>query len=278
MTGRVGSLGQLVKKPLQKLLLHFGLQLRRIPKEAPARTLESDSNRILWLRAIGINTILDIGANTGQFAQHIRRVIPDAMIYSFEPLPDCFEQLKENLANWVNFSAFNLALGDRTGELIFQRNEYSPSSSFLKMADLHREAFPYTRNTDHVTVTTRRLDDLSQELSVKEPLLVKIDVQGYEGHVLRGGEGIIGRASVIIVETSFETLYEGQPRFDDIYRTLVSWGFAYSGAFDQLCSPQDGRPLQQDSIFVNQWKHRSRDLHTEPNREVPISVDVEAVK
>src|SRR5258705_4321349 len=128
----------MIKGLIQGFLLHFGLQLRRISKEEPVEILESDSNATLWLRAIGINTILDIGANTGQFAQRIRRVLPDAMIYSFEPLPDCFEQLKGNLASCVNFRAFNFALGDRTGELMFQRNEYSPSSSFLRMADLHR--------------------------------------------------------------------------------------------------------------------------------------------
>lgn len=55
----------------------------------------------------------------------------------------------------------------------------------------------------------------------------------------------------------FETLYQGQPLFDDIYRKLVSWGFVYSGALDQLCSPQDGRPLQEDSIFVRQSAFRA---------------------
>ncbi len=154
------------------------------------------------------------------------------MIYSFEPLPDCFEQLKATLVSALHFRAYNLALGDRAGTMSFERNEYSPSSSFLKIADLHWQAFPYTRHTDPVTVSLRRLDDLSQELVIKEPLLVKIDVQGYEDRVLRGGEATIRRASVIIVETSFEMLYEGQPLFDDIYRTLVAWGFVYDGALD----------------------------------------------
>ena len=240
----------MVKKLIRGVLGHFGLQLRRIPREEPEDPMAAPSPDTLWLRTLDIKTVLDIGANTGQFARHIRHLLPEAMIYSFEPLAECFEELKAAFAEADKFTAFNVALSDQTGELPFERNEYSQSSSFLRMADLHRQAFPFTKNTDPVAVRARRLDDLSREIVIQEPLLVKIDVQGYEDHVLRGGEVAIRRARVIVVETSFRALYEGQPLFDDIYRKLVSWRFVYGGALNQLCSPQDGRPLQEDSIFI----------------------------
>jgi hypothetical protein len=48
-----------------------------------------------WFKSFGIDTVLDIGANTGQFTKTILALLPNANIYSFEPLPDCFEQLQE---------------------------------------------------------------------------------------------------------------------------------------------------------------------------------------
>jgi hypothetical protein len=86
-----------------------------------------------------------------------------------------------------------------------------------------------------------------------EPLLVKIDVQGYEDYVLRGGEQTIRRARLIIIETSFQAQYEAQPLFDDVYRTLTGWGFAYVGAIDQLMNPSNGSIVQQDSLFIREY-------------------------
>jgi FkbM family methyltransferase len=241
--GRVGL-------QLQRTDGQLGLQLRRLPHIELENPYELWKRQMGWLTEFNLATVLDIGANTGQFASCISRLLPTAKIYSFEPLPDCFEQLQINMANAENFKAFNVALADRTGVLDFERNEFSPSSSFLKMADLHRDAFPYTSNSNTITVTTQRLDDFLEGCAIAQPMLVKIDVQGYEDKVLRGGEKTIRESALIILETSFETLYEGQPMFHEIYQRLVSWGFVYSGATSQLCSPQDGKPLQEDSIFV----------------------------
>jgi hypothetical protein len=76
-------------------------------------------------------------------------------------------------------------------------------------------------------------------------------VQGYEGHVLAGGEQTVRRAALVIVETSFLPLYAGQPLFADVYRLLTSWGFTYAGALAQLPHPEDGRLMQEDSLFIN---------------------------
>jgi hypothetical protein len=107
------------------------------------------------------------------------------------------------------------------------------------------------------------LDDLAPQLELRDPLFIKIDVQGYEDEVLAGGEQTIRRAAVVLVETSFETLYEDQPLFDEVYRTLTGWGFRYAGSLDQICSPQDRRPLQADSLFVRP-PVRANPIHAAP--------------
>lgn len=203
-----------------------------------------------WLKAFSFATVLDIGANVGDFSYTIRPVLPDAQIYAFEPLPDSYRLILEHLQGAAKFDAFNVGLGDQAGELEFQRSSFSASSSFLKMAELHKSAFPFSADNTAVKVRVERLDDFASQLTLIEPMLVKIDVQGYEGHVLRGGQETIRQASVVIVETSFEQLYEGQPLFPDVNRMLTEWGFTYLGGLDQFGDPHDNRPLQQDSVFV----------------------------
>ena len=82
-------------------------------------------------------------------------------------------------------------------------------------------------------------------------MLVKIDVQGFEDRVLRGGERTIREAKAIIIETSFVPLYEGQPLFSDIRRQLTGWGFVYAGSVGQIRSRTTGEVLQEDSLFLN---------------------------
>lgn len=99
-----------------------------------------------WFHTFHIATVLDIGANSGQFATMINMVFPKAIIYSFEPLPDCFTQIQQRMGKIREFVGLNIGLGDKDGEIVFQRNDFTQSSSFLKMTDAHKQAFPFTQN------------------------------------------------------------------------------------------------------------------------------------
>jgi FkbM family methyltransferase len=203
-----------------------------------------------WLRELDPKTILDIGANTGQFAVAINAIFPDTRILSFEPLPDCFEQLKRNMAKAKNFAAFNYGLGDKAGELPFERNAFSMSSSFLKMTRTHVDAFPFTSRSSTVQVQVERLDEVAPSLNIVEPFLAKIDVQGYEDRVLHGGQQTLRRAAAMLVEMSFEELYEHQPLFDSVCQQVQELGFTYQGNLEQMNCPKTGRVLQVNGIFM----------------------------
>lgn len=203
-----------------------------------------------WVRALNTATVIDIGANVGDFAFTAHPLFPRAQFYSFEPLPDSYEQMLRHLAHLPRHKAFNFALGNQSGELTLQRSSQSPSSSFLTMADAHKAAFPRSASSVPVTVKIERLDDVAPQLDIKHPLLIKIDVQGYEDQVLRGGERTVRQAALLIIETSFRTLYEGQPLFADMYDMLTAWGFCYAGALDQLRDDNDGSIIQEDSLFA----------------------------
>jgi FkbM family methyltransferase len=237
----------LVRKPLNAL----GLNLVRRSDSTPARQFTAtEATRFLWLTSLGLRTVFDVGAHAGEFARMIHEILPDAAIISFEPLAEPFERLQRNMGSIPNFRAFNCALGAETSTQEIHRNEFSQSSSLLAMADLHKEAFPFTKVVTNERVEVRRLDEVARDLFAEEQILIKIDAQGYEEQVLIGAGDLIARSRLLIIEVSFRTLYEGQPLFDDIYRHVRQKGFTYMGNFDQLLSPVDGSVLQADAIFV----------------------------
>jgi len=242
----------LAKSLVRKALNPVGLNVVRLaPPPPPERQFApTEATRFLWLTSLGVRTVFDVGAHTGEFARMIHDILPDAVIISFEPLAEPFELLKHNMASIPKFRAFNCALGAETSTKEMHHNEFSPSSSLLAMADLHKESFPFTKRVAGELVEIRRLDDVARSLGAEEEILIKIDVQGYEEKVLFGGEDLVSRARVLIIEVTFKTLYEGQPLFDDIYKHVSQKGFKYMGNFDQLLSPVDGSVLQADAIFI----------------------------
>lgn len=233
-------MSKFVKDILKLLVRWSGYEIKKIDKTNPYE----------WLKEENINTILDVGANTGQFALRLNQLLPQARLYSFEPLKDCYIELLKNTKHISRFRAFNFALGDENTESQIYRNAYSQSSSFLRMEKLHVEAFPATKDYAMEKVNIRRLDDVAEEIDIVENLLIKIDVQGFEDRVIRGGEKTVRRAAILIVETSFVPLYKEQLLFENICEKLKQLGFEFNGAEDTLRNPNNGRILQCNSIFT----------------------------
>ncbi len=101
-----------LKSATRKSLRLAGLDVRRA---RPDPTLQ-------WLKSQGIVTILDIGANTGQFYRDIRRILPDVTVHSFEPLQDCYVELTRNGADDPHFHTHNFALGAEAGPVQMNRS------------------------------------------------------------------------------------------------------------------------------------------------------------
>lgn len=207
-------------------------------------------HRHLWLRQLGIRTVLDVGANNGQFAAQIRSTLPEAFIHAFEPLEDDYRRLQQRSARDRLFKAHNIALGDANQKVPFNQNQFSPSSSFLELGEVHRANYPFARRIEQVEVEMRRLDDVALELDLVQEILVKLDVQGFEDRVIRGGEAVLRKTRVVITEVSFQALYKGQPLFGDIHGQLSDLGFAQHGFLEQVRSTADDQVLSADAIYV----------------------------
>ena len=235
-----------LKIHINKIFNHFGYQITK----SPFSKRQIKSGHFIWLQKFGIKTIIDIGANEGQFIDKISKILPDVNIYSFEPLKDSFIKLEKKISDKKNITAFNFALGDEEKENIINRNEYSPSSSLLELTQLHRNAFPITEKVREEKIFVKILDRAAKDLELKKKVMMKIDVQGYELNVLRGAENTIKDVDIILIETSFYELYKNQPLFKEIYNFLSDRGFNYYGSLEQLYDERDGKILQADSVFI----------------------------
>lgn len=203
-----------------------------------------------WLMDYHFNTIIDVGANVGQFAQKMRKMFPEATIISFEPIPEVYEQLQNNFKNDGNFQSFCLGLGNAEETKSFYLNENSESSSVLPVKQ-HADHFAKATEAKKITINIKKMDDVIDIAKLKKPVLIKLDVQGYEDKVIAGGKAVLKQASVILTEVSFVQLYDGQMLFNDINMLLSDTGFTYSGNYEQLHSPVNNMVLQADAIFVN---------------------------
>lgn len=216
----------------------FGLQVTRRGREYEA------------LSSYGVNTVLDVGANTGQFARAVRRALPDVVVHSFEPSGETFHELRRACRADPGIRTWQLALSDEEGSLPMYRNAASATSSLLPMTALSRKAFPHATKWWPETVTATTLDKWAATRLLTEPILIKVDVQGYEAQVLRGGMETLGRAQVLLLEVSFAELYEGQRLFDDIYTLIRGLEFSCCGMFNNVYDPHSHRVLQADALFV----------------------------
>lgn len=100
------------------------------------------------------------------------------------------------------------------------------------------------------TVMMDRLDAIWPMLDVRPPVLLKLDVQGYERRVLEGARITLRAVEIVVVEVSFRPLYEGQSSFGHTYDLLYRSGFRYAGSMDTMLSPLDQSIMQEDAVFV----------------------------
>ena len=246
----------LVRKLLKKAFSLAGLSISKISKNVIVEPVEIEEPpqvedlQFKWITNAGFKTVIDIGANVGQFALKMRNLLPEAFIYSFEPLPEVYEQLLKNFDSDPLFKGYNFALGISSEERIIYLNEYSPSSSILKMGNEHKAHFDYAVKETPVAIRINRLDDIFSGSDLKEPILIKIDVQGFENQVIDGGLNTLEKCKMLFIEVSFKQLYQDQPVFEEMYQKLKCLGFKYSGNYEQLISPKDGEILQADAIFT----------------------------
>lgn len=195
-------------------------------------------------------TVIDVGANVGQFAVASAKLFPDVRVHSFEPVPECAERLRKNVSGLEGVTVYPFALGEAAGEAELRVNSYTHASSFLPVTRTHRETFPEVRETGEVPVEVSTLDLVFAGVQLRGPVLLKLDVQGYEAQVIRGGAETLKRVDYVVLEASFRRMYEGEPLFTEILKLMEEYGFRFARPVGWLSAPDGGEILQMDALFV----------------------------
>ena len=225
------------------VLLHRASERVRVPNHAKVIAGVT--------RAMHVQTLLDIGANRGQYGQLMRRAGYTGDIVSLEPVSDAFAKLEAASAADARWSILRAGAGATAGTMPIHVAGNSVSSSFLPMGDRHLELAPqsaYTR-VEEVPVTT--VADVLTERSIDpRTTMLKADVQGYEAAVLDGAGDALGELAVLQLELGLLELYEGQPLLSEIVARLEAAGHTLWTFFPAFYDKANGRMWWADGLFV----------------------------
>jgi len=234
-------------KNLIKTILHdvFGLDVRRVKyipiSEAPE----------VALQRLGVDLVLDVGANQGQFASGLRRRGYAGRIVSFEPLSSAHKALLHASSGDAMWDVFpRCALGEREGEVEINIAGNSESSSLLPMLESHRSAAPESAYLGKESVKLMTLDKAAEHyLKNARSTFLKIDTQGFEWQVLDGARATLPHVKGILLELSLVQLYEGQHLWQEVVARLEAEGFTLWAFTPVFSDPDSRRMLQMDGLF-----------------------------
>ncbi len=198
--------------------------------------------------SMALATLVDVGANTGQFSLLVRALHPAARIIAFEPLPPAADRFRRLFAADAGTALRQSAIAPWRGTATMHLSESADSSSLLPITDRQAEVFPGTREVGTTTVEAGPLDAFVDPAQIAAPAMLKIDVQGFELEVLHAAQPLLDLFEHIYVEASFEALYEGQALFGEVAGFLAAHGFAEVGRFN-VATDAAGAPIQADFLF-----------------------------
>jgi FkbM family methyltransferase len=207
--------------------------------------------RAILMQRRGIDVVLDVGANKGQFGMALRTHCYTGRIISFEPLSDAFRTLSETAAGDALWSCHQLGLGDLDGTATINVSANSHSSSILPVSARSLEIEPSIQFIRSEEIRIRRLDGLLS--SMVEPdnrIYLKVDTQGYETKVLAGARGVLERLALIQLEVSFFPVYEGEVLAGDVINLMDSIGYRIVSFEPGWEDSATSELLQVDLIFA----------------------------
>jgi len=211
-----------------------------------------DQRLVKMIDHFRIDTVIDGGANVGQYGSLLRKAGFTGRIFSAEPLSAAFAELSVAASRDPLWTAERLAFSDKEGSIEMNIAANSVSSSALPMLSAHSDAAPDSVYVGKESAPSTTLDSFVARHEIEPAVtMLKLDVQGYEGTALAGATGSIGEFAAAQMELSYVPLYGGQWLAPEVNEFLEQRGFTL-WMFDSaaMYDPESKRLLQCDGVFV----------------------------
>jgi len=176
--------------------------------------------------------IVEAGAYNGKESCAFKHEFPLAKVYAFEPIPELYKQLADNVRGYEGIMTFPMALSDSIGiakmyvssEKADMSGTATQSSSLLAPQE-HLIKSPDTVFRTVVQVPTTTLDFWSKEYAISRVDMLWLDMQGYELPALKASPEVLKNVKVILTEVEFVEAYKGQYLYQDVKDWLEAQGF-----------------------------------------------------
>jgi FkbM family methyltransferase len=233
-----------VRDRVRGLARRMGYEVRRY---TPLWSFAAAREALFESRAVDV--VLDVGANAGQYGTMLRELGFGGRLVSLEPVAEAYAELERRAAADGGWEAVRVAASDVDGEITLNVTEDSRSSSVLPRNERFADKAGWGPKGSR-RVAARRLDRLVGELlHPHERAYLKLDVQGYERHVIDGAGDALGRFEAIELELSVRPLYEGQPQLTEMLPLLAERGFR-PVCLEPILLDDDGLLMELDGLFA----------------------------
>lgn len=211
--------------------------------------MERDLQRLLGLRPV--ETVLDVGANEGQYARMIRRTGFPGRIVSVEPNPHVFARLNRLVQQDDHWEAVECALGESAGSATLSAYDNDQLSSLHAITPWAREHWNFGVMQE-VKVAVEVLEQFAGQHGITpRGTLLKLDTQGHDLSILRSGPDFVRKVEGLQLEMPVTNLYEDAPSFADVLGEVVDLGFRPLGFYPvQREQPAAVLPIEFDGLFV----------------------------
>lgn len=230
------------KKYINNGLRALGYEIQRTGREKSLTTVLAHAKKMGFTPA----TVIDGGAAHGNWSKECSAVFPDAEYLLIEPLQEYQQDLQDTVAAIGHAAIVPLVLKNDSGTVSFNVHpDLEGSSLFMEEGGAAVNGF--TR-----TLPAGTLDAVVAEKRAGGPYLLKLDVQGAELEVLRGGEETLKKTEYVILETSLFAAYDNVPLLHDVIAFMAARGFVSYDILGLLYRPLDGALCQADVCFVKE--------------------------
>jgi FkbM family methyltransferase len=239
-----GGPGEKTKARLKRLL-------RRLDIHAGRHRNTLAGARAAILARPDLDLVIDVGAHAGEYGGSLREQGYGGPIVSFEPVRSQFERLSAAAAGDSAWECRNRAAGSAAGTATINVSGNDGfSSSLLEMKAAHERAVGDSRYERSEQIQVVSLDEeLGDFDRSRRHAYLKVDTQGFEHEVVKGGPGVLAGCRAVELELSLTPLYEGQLLAGEIIELMRQHGFAPTHLEPEFIDPASGELLQLNGLF-----------------------------